>query len=148
MREVRGGAGLQRDELPGQHRDDGEREPTQRRLHPLAWYTRFVSSPLALLASIAALAAWTIWILRSGRAARWAQAIPVVAAVVAGGLELLSMHAVQQTLTGLAEANPANKASNLAEGIGRASAFAVGAWTVIARRRSCSSCSRCASRTI
>ncbi len=91
-----------------------------------------MSSPLALLASIAALAAWTIWILRSGRAGRWAQAIPVVAAVVAGGLELLSMHAIQQTLTGVAEANPADKASNLAAGIGRASAFAVGAWTVVA----------------
>jgi hypothetical protein len=88
--------------------------------------------PYVLLASIAALAAWTVWILRSGRAGRWAQAIPVIAGVVAGALQLAAMHAVRQTLTGVAEANPANKASNLAAGLGRASAFAVGAWTVVA----------------
>jgi hypothetical protein len=90
-----------------------------------------VSSPLALLISIAAIAAWTVWILRSGRAGRWVQGIPVVTAVVAGALQLLSMHTVQQTLTGVAEANPADKASNLADGLGRASALCVGAWTVV-----------------
>jgi hypothetical protein len=97
------------------------------------WYiARVADMPYVLLASIVVLAVWTVWILRSGRAGRWAQAIPVVAGVVAGALQLAAMHAIQQTLAGVAEANPANKASNLADGIGRASAFAVGAWTVIA----------------
>ena len=85
-----------------------------------------------LLVSIAAIAAWTVWIVRSDRAGRWVQGIPVVTAIVAGGLQLLSMHAIQQTLTGVAQANPADKASNLADGLGRASVLAVGAWTVVA----------------
>jgi len=85
-----------------------------------------VSSPLVLLVSIAAIAAWTVWIVRSDRAGRWVQGIPVVTAIVAGGLQLLSMHAIQQTLTGVAQANPADKASNLADGLGRASVLASG----------------------
>jgi hypothetical protein len=91
-----------------------------------------VSSPLALLASIAALAMWTIWILRSGRAERWAQAIPVVAGAVGGGLQLLAMHATRQAFADVAGDAAGNKATLLAEGLARASAFAVGAWTVVA----------------
>jgi hypothetical protein len=88
--------------------------------------------PYVLLASIAVLAVWTVWILRSGRAGRWAQAIPVIAGVVAGALQLAAMHAMQHAFTAVGEAEAGNKASMLADGLGRASAFAVGAWTVVA----------------
>jgi hypothetical protein len=90
-----------------------------------------VPSPLALLVSIVALAMWTIWVVRSGRAGRWVQLVPVVACVAGGALELCAMHALQEVRDRVSEINPAEKATVLAQGIGRASAFAVGAWTVV-----------------
>jgi hypothetical protein len=88
--------------------------------------------PYVVLASIAVLAVWTVWVVRSGRAGRWAQAIPVIAGAVGGGLQLGAMHAMRHAFTAIGEAEASNKASMLADGLGRASAFAVGAWTVIA----------------
>jgi hypothetical protein len=88
--------------------------------------------PYALLASIAALAMWTVWVVRSGRAAAWAKAIPVIAGLAAGGLQLAAMHAFQNSWQVAAEANPAEKTHALAEGLGHASFLAVAAWTVVA----------------
>jgi hypothetical protein len=91
-----------------------------------------VPAPLALLLSIVALAAWTIWIVCTGRAGRWVQAIAVIACVGAGALQLLAMHALQDVRDRISESNPAEKAMIFADGLGRASALAVGAWTVVA----------------
>jgi hypothetical protein len=87
--------------------------------------------PYALLASIAAITMWTVWVVRSGRAGRSAQAIPVVTGLVAGGLQLLAMQSFRHAWTAAADTNPAAKASVLADGLGRASALAVGAWSMI-----------------
>jgi hypothetical protein len=91
-----------------------------------------VPAPLAILLSIVTLTAWTVWVLRSGRAGSWAKYIPVIGGIGAGGCELLAMRAMTGAFGAVSNANPADKATVLADGIGRAAALQVGAWAFVA----------------
>lgn len=87
--------------------------------------------PLALVVSLLVLTAWTTWVLRTGRAGSWAKYIPVIGGLGAAGFELLALHTAANAFGAVADANPAEKASLLADRIGQAAAFQVAAWAFI-----------------
>jgi hypothetical protein len=87
--------------------------------------------PLVVLVSIVVLAAWTAWVVRTGRAGSWAKYIPVVGGLVAGGCELLAMRTLAGAFGAVANETAADKASMLANGLGRAAALQVASWAAI-----------------
>jgi hypothetical protein len=89
-----------------------------------------MSVAVALLVSIVALVAWTGWVVRTGRAGKPARYIPVVAGLVAAACEAF---AIRETLaTFMATEEAGNKATMLADHLGRVAVLQVGAWASIA----------------